>query len=75
MAQQWRYISLTGVRAGQPKINFGGALTEWTACQQARSCGSLTGNTAWTAMWNQLRAEPALRPTSLPYSTDLRIDS
>ncbi len=75
MAQQWRYISLTGVQALQPKINFGGALTEWTACHQARSCGSLTGNSAWTAMWNQLRADPKLRPSSLPYSTDLRIDS
>jgi len=75
MAQQWRYISLTGVRSGHPKINFGGALTEWTACQQARSCGSLTGNNAWRAMWSALRAEPALRPNSLPYSTDLRIDS
>ena len=75
MAQQWRYISLTGVRAGHPKIDFGGALTEWTACQQAGSCGSLTGNNAWRAMWSALRAEPALRPNSLPYSTDLRIDS
>jgi hypothetical protein len=75
MAEQWRYISLTGVNSRQPRINFGGALTEWTACRQAGSCGSLTGNNAWTAMWNQLRAEPALRPSSLPYSTDLRIDS
>ena len=75
MAAQWRYISLTGVRAGRPRINFGGALTEWTACHQAGTCGSLTGNSAWLAMWSQLRAEPALRPNSLPYSTDLRIDS
>ncbi len=75
MAAQWRYISLTGVRAHHPRINFGGALTEWTACRQAGSCGSLTGNSAWRAMWSQLRAEPALRPNSLPYSTDLRIDS
>ncbi|MGH8862417.1 MAG: fibronectin type III domain-containing protein, partial [Jatrophihabitantaceae bacterium] len=75
MAQQWRYISLTGVKQGSPRINFGGALTEWTACRQAHSCGSLTGNAAWTTMWNQLRAEPALRPSTLPYSTDLRIDS
>ncbi len=73
MAMQWRYISLTGVRRGHPKINFGGALTEYTACRQA-GCGSLTGNSAWTAMWTQLRAEPALKPSSLPYSTDLRID-
>ncbi|MGN6606567.1 MAG: fibronectin type III domain-containing protein [Jatrophihabitans sp.] len=74
MARQWRYISLTGVLQGHPRINFGGALTEWTACQQAGGCGSLTGNSAWTEMWNQLRAEPALKITSLPYSTDLRID-
>ena len=43
MAQQWRYISLTGVVNQLPRIDFGGALTEWTACHQANSCGSLTG--------------------------------
>jgi hypothetical protein len=75
MAGQWRYISLTGVNAGYPRIRFGGPLTEWTACQQAGSCGSLTGNSAWTTLWNQLNAEPSLRISSLPYSTDLRIDS
>ena len=75
MAQQWRYISLTGVLSGQPKIDFGGALTEWTACNQDGSCGSLTGNSAWLQMWAQLRADPRLKPASLPYSTDLRIDS
>jgi hypothetical protein len=75
MAAQWRYISMTGVNAGSPRIRFGGALTEWTACQQAGGCGSLTGNSAWTTLWNQLNAEPSLRISSLPYSTDLRIDS
>jgi hypothetical protein len=75
MAEQWRYISLTGVDAGHPRINFGGALTEYTACRQAGTCGSLTAVTAWKTMWGQLRAEPKLRPRSLPYSTDLRIDS
>jgi hypothetical protein len=75
MAQQWRYISLTGVVHGQPRIDFGGALTEWTACRQAGSCGSLTGNSAWKQMWKQLNAEPKLKVASLPYSTDLRIDS
>ena len=74
MAQQWRYISLTGVNADRPRLNFGGALTEWTACRQAGTCGSLTAVTAWRTMWSQLRAEPKLRPRSLPYSTDLRID-
>jgi hypothetical protein len=75
MAAQWRYISMTGVNAGSPRIRFGGALTEWTACQQAGGCGSLSGNSAWTTLWNQLNAEPSLKISSLPYSTDLRIDS
>jgi hypothetical protein len=74
MAAQWKYISLTGVGQSRPKINFGGALTEWTACAQTGGCGSLTGNVAWTQMWNQLQSHPALRIGSLPYSTDLRID-
>lgn len=74
MAQQWKYISLTGVGQNQPRINFGGALTEFTACAQTGGCGSLTGNSAWSSMWSQLQSSPALRVDSLPYSTDLRID-
>jgi hypothetical protein len=75
MAAQWKYISLTGIAAGSPRINFGGTLTEWTACNQARSCGSLTGHTAWRTMWNNLQSDVRLKVASLPYSTDLRIDS
>jgi hypothetical protein len=75
MAAQWKYISLTGVGTNDPKINFGGALTEYTACAQTHSCGSLTGGRAWTQMWQQLQSHPTLRIASLPYSTDLRIDS
>ncbi|MEP7019882.1 MAG: fibronectin type III domain-containing protein [Pseudonocardiales bacterium] len=75
MAAQWKYISLTGVAQSRPRINFGGALTEWTACAQAGGCGSLTGANAWTQMWNQLQSHVALKVPSLPYSTDLRIDS
>jgi hypothetical protein len=74
MPKQWKYISLTGVNAGQPRINFGGPLTEWTACDQSRSCGSITGNSAWTQLWNQLQSVSPLKVASLPYSTDLRID-
>jgi Fibronectin type III domain len=74
MAAQWKYISLTGIAKKLPKINFGGALTEWTACDQAGSCGSLTGKSAWSQLWSQLRSSAATKPTSLPYSTDLRID-
>jgi hypothetical protein len=74
MAAQWKYISLTGVGQRQPRINFGGALTEWTACAQVGGCGSLTGANAWRQMWSQLQSHPSLRVLSLPYSTDLRID-
>jgi hypothetical protein len=74
MAAQWKFISLTGVAAHHPEINFGGALTEWTACAQVGGCGSLTGRNAWIQMWHQLQSHPALRPHSLPYATDLRID-
>jgi hypothetical protein len=75
MAAQWKYISLTGIAAGSPRINFGGTLTEWTACNQAHSCGSLTGRTAWQTMWNNLQSDNRLKVGSLPYATDLRIDS
>jgi hypothetical protein len=74
MADQWKYISLTGVGAGQPRINFAGTLTEWTACAQTNSCGSITGRSAWSKMWDNLQSHPSLKVASLPYSTDLRID-
>jgi hypothetical protein len=75
MSAQWKYISLTGVGSGQPRINFAGTLTEWTACDQTNSCGSITGRSAWTTMWNNLQSDQRLKVNSLPYSTDLRIDS
>lgn len=75
MPQQWKYISLTGVVAGKPRINFGGPLTEYTACSQAGSCGSIAGTTAWSQLWSQLQSDSRLKVASVPYSTDLRIDS
>jgi hypothetical protein len=74
MARQWKYISLTGVVAGKPKIRFGGPLTEWTACSQVGGCGSLGGVAAWQYMWNQLASDARLKVGSLPYATDLRIN-
>jgi hypothetical protein len=74
MASQWKYISLTGLEASHPRIRFGGTLTEWTACDQTNSCGSLTGHTAWSTLWNNLQSDIRLKVSSLPYSTDLRID-
>jgi hypothetical protein len=74
MAAQWKYISLTGVGQKQPRINFGGVLTELTACAQSSGCGSLSGHSAWSALWSNLQSATALKVGSLPYSTDLRID-
>jgi hypothetical protein len=74
MALQWKYISLTGINGAKPGVTFGGALTEHTACQQAGSCASLTGNVAWTDLWTALRSDARTTPASLPYSTDLRIN-
>lgn len=74
MPKQWKYMSLTGVAGSQPKINFGGPLTEWTACSQAGSCSSLTGHNAWTALWDVIRSDARSSQGSLPWSTDLRIN-
>ena len=74
MAQQWKYISLTGVVGKHPRVKFGGPLTEWTACQQAGSCGSLGGHTAWKTLWSAIRSDARSSQGSLPYSTDLRIN-
>ena len=74
MAAQWKYISLTGLNQGNPRIRFGGTLTEWTACDQSPGCSSLTGHSAWRVMWQNLQSDSRLKVKSLPYSTDLRID-
>jgi fibronectin type III domain protein len=75
MAKQWRYVSITAIENGRKKINFAGPLTEYTACVlQHGGCGSMTNNTAWTALWGQLQIDSRARQTSLPYGTDLRIN-
>jgi hypothetical protein len=75
MPKQWKYISLTGILAGKPKISFAGPLTEWTACYpQQGQCSSLTNNQAWTALWAQLRSDGRISQSSLTYGTDLRIN-
>ncbi|WP_375491236.1 fibronectin type III domain-containing protein [uncultured Jatrophihabitans sp.] len=75
MAAQWKYISLTGVVSRQARIRFGGTLTELTACRQAHSCGSLSGGSAWSTLWRDLQSDSRVRVSSLPWATDLRIDS
>ena len=74
MAQQWKYISLTGVAGQHARIRFGGPLTEWTACHQVGGCGSLAGASAWRALWSAIRSDARTAQSSLPYSTDLRIN-
>ena len=75
MAAQWKYISLTGVGQGPNTDQLRRpAHRVHTACRQAGSCGSLGGTTAWQTLWNDLQSDSRLRVTSLPYSTDLRID-
>jgi hypothetical protein len=74
MPLQWKNISLTGTNAGRPRINFGGPLTEYTACVQAGSCGSISNVDAWNRLWAAISSTPATRQPQLPNGTDLRIN-
>jgi hypothetical protein len=74
MPLQWKYISLTGVNAGRARINFGGPLTEYTACVQAGSCGSVSNTTAWSLLWSAISSTSATRQPQMPNGTDLRIN-
>jgi len=74
MPLQWKYISLTGADLGRPRINFGGPLTEYSACVQNGSCGSLSNVAAWTQLWNAISSSTATRQAQLPNGTDLRIN-
>jgi hypothetical protein len=74
MPKQWRYISLTGVNAGKPRLYFGGPLTEVTACDQAGSCGSISNVDAWSKLWSAISAQPQTEQYDMPHGTDLRIN-
>jgi hypothetical protein len=74
MPLQWKYISLTGTNARLAKLYFGGPLTEWTACAQAGSCGSITNVDAWGRLWSAISSTPATRQYDMPHGTDLRIN-
>ena len=69
MPYQWRNISASGT-----KVRFGGPLTEWTACSQARGCSSVTNVSAWAMLFRALNTEARTAVTALPYGTDLRIN-
>lgn len=74
MDYQWVNISAVGVANGKPAIQFGGPLTEVTACQQAGSCSSVSGGQAWNALWSDMAQLPKTKTSGMPYSTDLRIN-
>jgi hypothetical protein len=74
MPLQWKYISLTGVNARQPKLYFGGPLTEVTACSQAGSCGSIGNTDAWNKLWSAISSQAQTRQYDMPHGTDLRIN-
>ena len=75
MAEQWKYVSITGLENGHSALNFAGPLTEYSACVvQNGGCSSLPNNTAWSDLWAQLRSDSRISPSSLPFGTDLRVD-
>lgn len=77
-ATQWKYISLAGA-SGADRIDFIGALSEYTACQQpGAGCNipdMLTAPQAWQALRTALSSSAAVSVQRLPISTDLRIDA
>ena len=74
MPLQWKNISLTGTAAGKPRIYFGGPLTEVTACEQARTCDSISNVDAWNRLWSAISSTTATKQSEMPHGTDLRIN-
>lgn len=74
MPLQWKNISLTGTAAGKARIYFGGPLTEYTACDQAGTCGSISNIDAWSRLWSAISSTTATKQSEMPHGTDLRIN-
>ncbi|HET6877960.1 MAG TPA: fibronectin type III domain-containing protein [Jatrophihabitans sp.] len=70
MPHQWHTISADGAHP----VYFGGPLTEWTACDQTKSCYSMTNVTAWSALFSALGKDPRTKMAAMPYGTDLRVN-
>ena len=76
MAEQWRYISLTGVRAGPPEDQLRrradgvDGVPAGRVVRQPDRQQRVAGDVVAAA-----RRARACGPRTLPYSTDLRIDS
>jgi hypothetical protein len=81
-AAQWERISEYGLNAHQtPIVQWGGAMTQWQACQQG-VCNPGTDNTAsqgWKQLWHALNSRadydghvpPSAVHSRLPFSTDI----
>jgi hypothetical protein len=54
-ADQWYRMSLYAAQHKGRMLDFGGALTQWQACQDVGGCGGLTDNTVEQG-WGQLQA-------------------
>ncbi|GIV85718.1 MAG: hypothetical protein KatS3mg052_2725 [Candidatus Roseilinea sp.] len=60
-ADQWYRMSLYAALNKGAKLDFGGLLTQWQACQDRGSCGGLTDNTpqqGWQQLQDALNADP-----------------
>ncbi|MDW8352528.1 MAG: hypothetical protein RML99_11520 [Anaerolineae bacterium] len=60
-ADQWYRMSLYAALNKGAKLEFGGLLTQWQACQDRGSCGGLTDNTpqqGWQQLQDALNADP-----------------
>ena len=72
-ASQWARISSWGAQQHSRPLTFAGALSQAAACRQRSGCTNTANapETAWTQLWNALRAHPETRLSVLPSSTDM----
>ncbi len=72
-ADQWYRMSLYAAQQKGSKLEFGGLLTQWQACQDRGTCGGLTDNTpqqGWQQLQHALNADP-ITAMNLPPPSDI----
>jgi hypothetical protein len=72
-ALQWYNLSLYGYLNHGARMDFGGALTQWQACQQ-RGCNPAVANTpqqGWMQLWSTLHAD-SRTAQDLLWSADIK---
>lgn len=73
-AAQWYRISLYGYNNKSKVILFKGTLSQYQACQQTKSCGTSTNNTAaqaYNSLSNLLNGN-SITAQTMPYATDVK---